>query len=243
MTTATSSRPTLAAEPREVTGKKVALLRREGRLPAVVFGHGIDSENVSARRPRVRAAAPPRRPERPDRPVGRRQEGRARSSSTASRSIRSTAAPLHVDLFLVRMTEELTVDVPLVATGTSKAIENEGGTLAAPDRARPDQGAAGSPAAVDRVLDRLARRLRRRHQGLRPRDPVRRHAADRPGGDRRQGPGAARRARARAGRRPRARKVPRAPRARPRPARPRVAPVAAIPRAHPRADRGSVRLA
>jgi len=47
MPTATSSRPSLAAEPREVTGKKVAVLRRAGRLPGVVFGHGISSENVS----------------------------------------------------------------------------------------------------------------------------------------------------------------------------------------------------
>ena len=37
--------------------------------------------------------------------------------------------PLHVDLFLVRMTEELTVDVPLVAIGTSNAVENLNGTL------------------------------------------------------------------------------------------------------------------
>src|SRR5204863_325173 len=37
--------------------------------------------------------------------------------------------PLHVDLFLVRMTEELTVDVPLVPTGTSSAVENLNGTL------------------------------------------------------------------------------------------------------------------
>ena len=47
MSTATSSRPSLAAEPREELGKKVAALRRTGRLPAVVFGHGLDSENVS----------------------------------------------------------------------------------------------------------------------------------------------------------------------------------------------------
>ena len=34
-----------------------------------------------------------------------------------------------MDLFLVRMTEELTVDVPLVATGISQAVELQGGTL------------------------------------------------------------------------------------------------------------------
>ena len=47
MTTTPSSRPSLAAEPREIIGKKVAGIRRAGRLPAVVFGRGIDSESVS----------------------------------------------------------------------------------------------------------------------------------------------------------------------------------------------------
>src|SRR5438093_6099 len=47
MSTAAPSRPSLTAEPRAITGKKVAAIRREGRLPAVVYGHGIDSANVS----------------------------------------------------------------------------------------------------------------------------------------------------------------------------------------------------
>jgi large subunit ribosomal protein L25 len=42
---------------------------------------------------------------------------------------RVTRKPLHVDLFVVRMTEELTVDVPLVAEGLSEAVETLGGTL------------------------------------------------------------------------------------------------------------------
>ena len=47
MATATSSRPTLAAEPRDIVGKKVAALRRGGLLPGVVFGHGLDSTSVT----------------------------------------------------------------------------------------------------------------------------------------------------------------------------------------------------
>ena len=43
-----------------------------------------------------------------------------------------TQRPLHADLFLVRMTEELTVDVPLVATGESEAVKLGGGTLLHP---------------------------------------------------------------------------------------------------------------
>ena len=42
-----STRPSLAAASRTVTGKKVASLRREGLLPAVVYGHGTASEPVT----------------------------------------------------------------------------------------------------------------------------------------------------------------------------------------------------
>src|SRR6476619_47932 len=123
MTTATSSRPTLAAEPREVTGKKVALIRREGRLPAVVFGHGIDSENVSL--------------DAHEFDLLRRHVGQNALIDLSVHGKKSRPVlvqgiqvhpvnrrALHVDLFLVRMTEELTVDVPLVATGKSKPIEH-----------------------------------------------------------------------------------------------------------------------
>ena len=44
---ATAARPTLAATNREITGKAVNRLRKEGRLPAVVFGHGLDSASVT----------------------------------------------------------------------------------------------------------------------------------------------------------------------------------------------------
>ena len=42
-----ATRPRLAAASRTVTGKKVARLRHDGLLPAVVYGHGTSSENVS----------------------------------------------------------------------------------------------------------------------------------------------------------------------------------------------------
>ena len=44
---------------------------------------------------------------------------------------RLTRRPIHVDLFAVRMTEELTVEVQLVGTGTAPAGES-GGTLVHP---------------------------------------------------------------------------------------------------------------
>jgi large subunit ribosomal protein L25 len=128
MATATSSRPSLAAEPRDVVGKKVAALRRDGRLPAVVFGRGVESTSVSI--------------DTHDFELLRRKIG---SNALVDLSVDGkksqpvlihgvqvhpvTRRPLHVDLFVVRMTEELTVDVPLVPTGTSRAIVDDGGTL------------------------------------------------------------------------------------------------------------------
>ena len=37
----------LHAEPRTILGKKVALLRRDGRLPANIYGHNIASTAIS----------------------------------------------------------------------------------------------------------------------------------------------------------------------------------------------------
>jgi large subunit ribosomal protein L25 len=131
MPTAASNRPSLAAEPRDITGKKVAVLRRTGRLPGVVYGHGVSSENVSV--------------DAHDFELLRRKAGQNAliDLSVHGKSSRPVLIhdvqvhpvhrrPLHVDLFLVRMTEELIVDVPLVAVGTSLAVENLNGTLLHP---------------------------------------------------------------------------------------------------------------
>ena len=128
MPSATITRPTLAAEPRDVFGKKVARLRRAGKLPGVVFGHSLDSTPVSV--------------DAHDFELLRRRVG---PNALVDLSVDSKAAqpvlihgvqvhpvtrrPLHVDLFLVRMTEELTVDVPLVPIGVSEAVNTDGGTL------------------------------------------------------------------------------------------------------------------
>jgi large subunit ribosomal protein L25 len=128
MSTATNSRQSLAAEPREIIGKKVAVLRRAGRLPGVVYGHGVTSESVSL-----------------DAHEFEQLRRHAGQNALIDLSVHGKKArpvlvhdvqvhpvnrrPLHVDLFLVRMTEELTVDVPLVPVGISNAVENLNGTL------------------------------------------------------------------------------------------------------------------
>jgi len=122
------ARPELIAQPREITGKHVARIRREGLVPAVVYGHGVDSESIQVNG---------REFDHLRRVAGRNAlvdlkvaDGRARpvlvhgiQEHPVHRSV------LHVDFFVVRMTEELTVDVPVVMTGESEAVEKQGGTL------------------------------------------------------------------------------------------------------------------
>jgi large subunit ribosomal protein L25 len=152
-----TARPTLVAQHREITGKAVARLRRAGRLPAVVYGHGVSSSSVTV--------------DAHEFDVLRKRIG---PNALVDLSVDGSAAqpvlihdvqihpvhrrPLHADLFLVRMTEELTVDVPLVSVGESHAIEQLGGTLLHPTetvrvKALPDHLPQSIEYAIDSLID------------------------------------------------------------------------------------------
>ena len=125
---AAPARPTLSATTREVTGKKVAHLRRDGRLPAVVFGRGLDSDNVSVDAHEFEVL---RRHAGPNTLIDLTVDG-GKKTPILVHDVQLhviTRRPLHADLYVVRMTEELTVDVPLVAEGISEAVDNLGGTV------------------------------------------------------------------------------------------------------------------
>ena len=126
-----TARPTLAAEQREITGKAVARLRKTGKLPAVVYGHGVDSANVTVD---AHGFDLLRRHTGPNALVDLSVDGKkARPVLINHVQVHPVnRRPLHADLFLVRMTEELTVDVPLVTTGESHAVAQLGGTLLHP---------------------------------------------------------------------------------------------------------------
>ena len=126
--TRASTRPRLVAASREITGKKVAHLRRGGKLPGVVYGRGVESRNVSV--------------DAHEFEMFRKHSGpntlfdlaidADRPTPTLVHGVQNhpvTRRPLHVDLLAVRMTDELTVDVPVVTTGESVAITLLGGTL------------------------------------------------------------------------------------------------------------------
>ena len=127
----TTTRPALAASNRTITGKAVSRLRRDGRLPAVVFGHGLESTSVSLDAHEFDLL---RRKTSSNTLVDLSIDGEKPKPVLVHgvQLHRVTQRPLHADLFLVTMTEELTVDVPLVATGESEAVKTHGGTLLHP---------------------------------------------------------------------------------------------------------------
>jgi large subunit ribosomal protein L25 len=125
---AAAARPKLAAEARTVTGKRVARLRRAGRLPAVVYGHGVASSNVSVDAHEFELLR---------KHSGANtlldlvvDNGKATPALVHSIQVHPVSRrPLHIDLLAVQMTEELTVEVPVVATGSSVLLDRENGTL------------------------------------------------------------------------------------------------------------------
>jgi len=152
-----TARATLAAEHRELTGKKVARLRHAGRLPAVVYGHGIDSDSISIDAHEFEQL---RRHTGPNALVDLSVDGKqAHPVLVSAVQVHPVnRRTLHVDLFLVRMTEELTVDVPLVAIGESPAVTAQGGTLLHPIesvrvRALPDQLPQAIEYSVESLMD------------------------------------------------------------------------------------------
>ncbi len=124
----TSTRPRLAAEPRTVTGKKVAGLRREGKIPAVVYGHGHESQAIQLDAHELDLLR---------RTAGRNAMldlalGKGKVTPVMLQHVQEhpvTRRPIHVDLFVINLREEITIDIAVVFTGESEAVRRDGGTL------------------------------------------------------------------------------------------------------------------
>jgi len=152
-----TARPTLVAEHREVTGKAVDRLRKVGRLPAVVYGHGVESSNLTLD---ARDFDQLRRHVGPNALIDLSVDGQ-KADPVLIHAVQIHPVhrrPIHADLFLVRMTEELIVDVPLVATGESHAVVQLNGTLLHPTetvrvRALPDHLPQSIEFSVESLID------------------------------------------------------------------------------------------
>lgn len=119
----------LMAEERTVLGKHVQRLRRDGWVPAVMYGHGFDPVPLQFEERRLAQVL-----------------SKVSGSQLISVNVKGTEQPamalvrdvqrdpirgnfLHVDFYHVRMTERLTTEVPLIVVGESPVIEARDGIL------------------------------------------------------------------------------------------------------------------
>jgi len=117
----------LSARIRKTLGKKVKILRKKGRLPAVIYG------------PEIKTA-----PLEIDEKQFEKVYKEAGESSLISLEIKDkkalvlihdvkrhplTEKPIHVDFYQPRLEEEVEATVPIIFEGETPAIKNLGGTL------------------------------------------------------------------------------------------------------------------
>lgn len=153
----TTTRPKLAASERQILGKHVAGLRRSGGLPAVIYGRDVASQSITLDAHDFEML---HRKTGPNALVDVSIDGHKAAPVLIHAIQRDPVHQrvLHVDLLAVRMTEELTVDVPIVFTGISPAVEVNGGTLlhmtdTVRVRALPDRLPQSLPLAIDSLVD------------------------------------------------------------------------------------------
>jgi large subunit ribosomal protein L25 len=115
----------LQAEPRSIVGKKVRFLRREGLVPANVYGHAASTA--------IQVAA--RDVEHTIHRAGRTQlVDLAIDGETTTVLVKDWQRHpfkgnlLHVDFYRVAMTETLRMDVPIRLTGDAPAVKTADGT-------------------------------------------------------------------------------------------------------------------
>jgi len=114
---------------REVLGKKVSFLRRQGITPVHVFGHGIESlalqcdtaklQHALAQAGQTRIITLKLGNERRPRPVVVRE---------VQRALRKGGL-LHVDFYQVKMAEKIRVEVPVLLVGEAPALKAKGNAL------------------------------------------------------------------------------------------------------------------
>jgi len=120
----------LQAAAREILGKKVRFLRRQGIIPVHLFGHGVESVALqcdTAQLQQVMAQAGKTKI------ISLRLDKAKKPRNVMVREIQrnpQTGELLHVDFYQVRMEEKIQVEVPIVLVGEAPALKSKENMLA-----------------------------------------------------------------------------------------------------------------
>ena len=108
---------------REVLGKKVRFLRRQGITPVHLFGHGIESIALQCDTTQLRQVLAQAGKTRL---VNLKTDNEKRPRHVVVREIQTeprTGALIHVDFYQVKMAEKMRVEVPIVLVGEAPALK------------------------------------------------------------------------------------------------------------------------
>ena len=120
----------LMAKERTVLGKRVKLLRQQGWVPGVLYGHNFDSVSLQFETKELRQTLSQ---VGASQLIGIKVKGVEEEPEMALvRDVQRDFIRgdlLHVDFYRVDMTERLTTEVPLMIVGTSPVVERNEGIL------------------------------------------------------------------------------------------------------------------
>jgi len=115
----------LRVDSREILGKKVRFLRRQGIIPLHLFGHNVESMALQcdeAQLKRVLAQAGKTRLISLELDKGKKPKNVV--VREIQRDVR-TDGLLHVDLYQIKMTEKIRVAVPVIVVGEAPALKSK----------------------------------------------------------------------------------------------------------------------
>jgi len=119
----------LDVEKRKITGKKVKRLRREGYVPAVVYGHRTQPINLKVNERALHQAL---KGAGANRLFTLKIKGVKKPKRVLAREWQRDAitnALLHIDFYEVVMTEKIKTELPVVLVGESLPVKNGEGLL------------------------------------------------------------------------------------------------------------------
>lgn len=129
---AKKEKPKLRAEKRKVTGRKVKKLRREGVLPANIYGKKIKSCAVQLD---LEIFLPVYQAVGETGIVDLSLKGETKVRPVLIHNVQLdpiTDQPLHADFYQVDLKQKVTADIPVEITGESPAVKEKGGILIQP---------------------------------------------------------------------------------------------------------------
>jgi len=123
------ARKELTVEPRQITGKKVAQLRREGILPANVYGKGLESVSLQiGSEDLLHTIKTMTANEVLDLKIAGESAARPVIIQKVQRHPLNSAI-LHADFYQVSLRDKMRAEVPITMVGKSDAVETYNGVL------------------------------------------------------------------------------------------------------------------